>query len=136
MKTTSFPYAYWAKILGLLLILTGMISFFYQHQKKGVYDLNELALGLSWGFIFIFFSREKTDDEMIHVLKFRALSSAVIAAFTLTHLYNYIFLNWRFEREHDMILSISAYQFVALTLILATSIFYFLRHQSSLSAPE
>lgn len=136
MKTSSFPYAYWAKILGLLIILAGVTSFFLQHQKKGVFDLNELALGLSWGFIFIFFSREKTDDEMIHVLKFRALTSALIAAFTLTHLYNYLFLNWRYEREHDMILSISAYQFVALTLIMATANFYFLRRQASLSDPE
>lgn len=136
MKTTSFPYAYWAKILGLLIIIAGVISFFLQHQKKGVYDLNKLALGLSWRFIFTFFSREKTDDEMIHVLKFKALTSALIAAFTLTHLYNYLFLNWRFELVHDMILSISAYQFVAFTLILATGIFYYLRQQASLSDPE
>jgi hypothetical protein len=136
MKITSFPYAYWAKILGLLIIVAGITSFFLQHQKKRVFDLNELALGLSWGFIFIFFSREKTDDEMIHALKFRALTSALIMAFTLTHLYNYLFLNWRFEREHDMILSISAYQFVALTLMMATAIFYFLRRQASLSDPE
>lgn len=136
MKTSSFPYAYWAKILGLLIILAGITSFFLQHQKKGVFDLNELAMGISWGFIFIFFSREKADDEMVHALKFKALGSAVIVAFTLTHLYNYIFLNWQFSREQDVILSISAYQFVALTLLLATAIFYYLRHQASKSEAE
>lgn len=136
MKETSFPYRYWTKLLGLLIILAGIISFFQQYQKKAVFDLNELAIGFSWGFIFIFFSREKTDDEMIHGLKFKALARAVIVAFSITHLYNYIFLNWRLKREHDLILSISAYQFLALTLIIATGIFYYLKHQATLKGDE
>jgi len=136
MKTTTFPYAYWTKLLGLLIIIAGITSFFLQYQKKGVFDLNELALGFSWGFIFIFFSKEKTDDEMIHGLKFKALTRAVVVAFFITHLYNYLFLNWRFNREHDLILSISAYQFLALTLIIATAIFYYLKHQATLNGKE
>ena len=136
MKSSVFPYAYWTKLLGLLIIIAGVISFFFQYQKKGVFDGNELAIGFSWGFIFIFFSKEKTDDEMIHGLKFKALSRAVIVSFTITHLYNYIFLNWHFKREHDLILSISAYQFLALTLIIATGIFYYLKHQATLYGTE
>lgn len=133
MKQHSFPYSHWTKFLGLLIIAAGIFSFFQQHYKKGIFDLNELAIGFSWGLVFIFFSKEKTDDEMIQSLKFKALARAIIVAFFITHLYNYLFLNWRFERGQDVILSISAYQFMALTLILATASFYFLKHQLTLN---
>jgi len=131
MQKTSFPYSYWTKILGMIIIVSGVISFFRQYLGKGVWDVNELAIGLSWGFVFIFFSKEKTDDEMIHGLKFRALTRAVIIAFSATHLFNYIFLNWHFNRSRDMILSVSAYQFLALTLIIATVSFHYLKHQAT-----
>jgi hypothetical protein len=117
------------KFLGVGIILLGVFSFFRQHYRKDVFDFNELAIGLSWGLVFIFFSKEKADDEMVHELKFKALTRAVISSFLATHLYNYFFLNWRFNREYDVILSISAYQFLALTMIIATTIFYFLKHQ-------
>jgi hypothetical protein len=113
MSQNSFPYSYWTKILGVLVIIAGIISFFQQYHKKGVYDFNEIAVGLSWGLVFIFFSKEKTDDEMIRSLKFKALTMAIIVGFSLTHLYNYLFLNWRLERANNIILSISAYQFLA-----------------------
>lgn len=131
MKAESFPYSYWAKILGLLIIVTGIVSFFVQHHKRGFFDLNELALGLSWGLVFIFFSKEKTDDEMMRGLKFKALARATIIAFFITHLFNYLFLNWHFQRDHDRILSISAYQFLAITLLLATGSFYVIKRQVS-----
>jgi hypothetical protein len=136
MKQNSFPYSYWTKILGMLIVAAGIVSFFLQHHKKGVYDFNELAVGLSWGFVFIFFSREKTDDEMIRSLKFKALTWAIIAAFSITHLYNYVFLNWRLVRERDMILSVSAYQFVALMLMIATGYFYYLKYRVTLNSGE
>jgi len=131
MQKSSFPYSYWTKILGVVIIVAGVISFFLRYHKRGIFDLNELAIGLSWGFVFIFFLKEKTDDEMIHGLKFRALTWAIIVAFSITHLFNYLFLNWRFERERGMILSVSAYQFLALTLIIATVSFHYLKHQAT-----
>jgi hypothetical protein len=136
MRQNPFPYSYWTKILGILIIIAGIISFFQQYYKKDVYDFNELAVGLSWGLLFIFFSKEKTDDEMARSLKFKALTRAVIVAFSITHLYNYLFLNWRFERGKDIILSISAYQFLALTLMIATAYFYYLKHQMALNEGE
>jgi hypothetical protein len=136
MTQNPFPYSYWAKILGVLIIAAGIISFFLQHDKKGVFDFNELAAGLSWGFVFIFFSKEKMDDEMIRSLKFKALARAIIVSFPITHLYNYLFLNWRLKREHDIILSISAYQFLALTLMIATAYFYYLKRQETLNGEE
>jgi cell division protein FtsW (lipid II flippase) len=132
MKTNEFPYGYWAKVLGLLIILLGVFSFFRQYSRHNVFDYNELAIGLSFGFLFIFFSKEKVDDEMIHHLKFKALTRAVIIAITITHLYNYVFLNWRYERKNDLIMSISAYQFLAVTLVIATCIFYYMKGQTEI----
>ncbi len=136
MNHHSFPYSYWTKILGLFIIIVGVISFFRRFHNNGVFDLNELAVGMSWGLVFTFFSKERTDDEMIHGLKFKTLTWAVIVAFFITHLYNYLFLNWRFKREHDIILSISAYQFLALTLIIATVSFYYLKRKATLNETE
>ena len=133
MKEASFPYSYWTKILGLLIIIAGIVSFLTKYHKKGIFDFNELAIGFSWGFVFIFFSKEKTDDEMMQGLKFKALTRAIIVSFFITHLYNYIFLNWRFTRDHDIILSISAYQFLALTLIIATASFYYGKYRATLN---
>ena len=136
MKKRIFPYAPWFKVLGILLIVVGIASFIHRYNKNGVFDFNELAIGLCFGLLFIFFSKEKVDDEMIHHLKFRALTKAVFVSFFLMHLYNYIFLNWRFNRKDDMILSISAYQFLAVTLILATCIFYLEKKQVALKGEE
>lgn len=136
MKQNAFPYSYYSKILGLIVILAGVFMFFLKHHRKGIYDINELAIGCSWGFMFIFFSKEKTDDEMIHTLKFKALARAMIIAFFFTHLYNYIFLNWQLKRPDGIVLSISAYQFFALTLIIATASFYYLKRQATLNSTE
>lgn len=136
MRQDSFPYSYWTKFLGVLIVGAGIFSFFQQFYKKGIFDVNELAIGFSWGFVFIFFSKEKTDDEMIQGLKFKALTRAIIIAFSITHLYNYLFLNWQLKRDNDIILSISAYQFLALTLIIATGVFYYFKHQATLNVDE
>lgn len=136
MTRNSFPYSYWTKILGLVIMLAGVFSFFQKYHKKGIFDFNELAVGASWGLLFIFFSKEKTDDEMIQSLKFRALTWAIALAFFATHLYNYLYLNWYYKRDTDIILSISAYQFLALTLSIATVYFYFLKRQASTTEKE
>jgi len=136
MKSSSFPYSYWLKALGVLIFILKMISLFLQYREKGAIDPNQLALGICWGLFFIFFSKEKVDDEMTHALKFRALATAVIISFFSTLFYNYYFLNWQYNQRRDLVLSISAYQFLALTLIIATTIYYYRRHQSSNSKTE
>ncbi len=136
MEQNSFPYAYRIKILGVIITLAGIVIFSMKYYNKGVFDFNELAVGLSWGFLFFFFSKEKTDDEMMRRLKFRSLSNAIIIAFSITQLYNYFFLNLSFNQEHDSILSISAYQFLALTLIIATVNFYYLKSRSTINGGE
>lgn len=136
MKQNSFPYGYWVKILGIAIALFSVILFLVQYYSKAVLDLNDLGVGLSWGFVFIFFSKEKTEDEMIQNLKFKALTWAIIVAFALTHLFNYVFLNWYYERGHSRILSISAYQFLALALIIATANFHYLKQQATSNGRE
>lgn len=136
MRQNSFPYSYWTKILGIVIALAGVFSFFQKYFKKGIIDFNELAVGLSWGLVFIFFSKEKAEDEMMQSLKFKALTRAIIMAFFITHLYNYLFLNWYFKRGSDIIHSISAYQFLAITLIIATASFYYLKRQVTLNEKE
>lgn len=136
MKQTSFPYSRWVKLLGIAIIIAGAISFVAKRYKTGIFDFNELATGLSWGLLFIFFSKEKTDDEMIHSLKFKALAMAIIIAFSITHLYNYVFLNWRLTGANGVMLSVSAYQFLALTLMIATGCFYYMKHQATLTGEK
>lgn len=131
MRDNSFPYAFWTKVLGALIAVASIVNFVAQYNKTGKFDLNELCLGLSWGLLFIFFSKEKVDDEMMQRLKFKALARATIVAFFIAHLYNYLFLNWNHELHRDSILSISAYQFMALTLIIAYVVFQYLKRQAT-----
>lgn len=136
MKQTPFPYSYSAKIAGGVIIIASIISFFSTYYEKGTFDLNQLATGTSWGFLFIFFSKEKTDDEMVQSLKFKALTWSIIISFSFTNVYNYLFLYWWFKREHNITLSISAFQFFALMLIIATARFYYLKRQVTLNEEE
>jgi hypothetical protein len=119
MKNSPFPYSYWAKILGVIIVCGGIIALFTPKHE---------FITISWGLVFIFFSKEKRDDEMVQSLKFKALTVAVIVAFGFTHLYNYAFLN----KGNEILLSISAYQFLTLTLTIAIGYFYFLRYQATL----
>ncbi len=136
MKQNSFPYSYWTKTFGVVIIIASFISFFSKYYENRIFDLNQLAVGFSWGFVIIFFSREKMDDELIQSLKFQALTWAIIVSFSFTNVYNLLFLNWRFQRAHDITISISAFQFFALMLIIATARFYYLKRQVTLNEEE
>lgn len=136
MKSSFFPYSYWLKWIGWLILISRIITVYLKYLDDGIFDLNNLAMGFCLGLFFIFFSEEKADDEMIHSLKYKALITAVIVGFSAMHLYNYIYLNKGLKRGHGIVQSISAYQFLALTLILATGIFYFLRYRAVNPKPE
>jgi hypothetical protein len=72
-----FAYSYHLKIVGILLILWGMYSFIANYWLHQIADLNLLTGLSSWGLVFIFFSKEKVDDERIHQMKFQALTWAL-----------------------------------------------------------
>jgi len=81
------------KLVGILCILWGFFSFFSKYWTYQLWDIN-LITGLScWGLIFIFFSREKIDDERIQQFKFQAVTWAVPVGLFITHLINYFFLS-------------------------------------------
>ncbi|GAB3921223.1 hypothetical protein [Larkinella terrae] len=124
-----FAYSYYMKIVGILCILWGLFSFFINYRQHQIIDLN-LLTGLScWGLVFIFFSREKVDDERIHQLKFHALTWALPVGLAVTHLINYFFLNAQEPDSGKPYQSISAYQSLVLILVLATSLFHYLKRR-------
>jgi hypothetical protein len=117
------------KIVGMLLILWGVYSFFSKYWRYHLLDMN-LLTGIScWGLIFIFFSKEKIDDERIHQHKFQALTLAVPVGLCITHLINYFFLSPQEPDSGKLIHSLSAYHSLVIILLLALGQFYFLKNR-------
>jgi hypothetical protein len=118
------------KIVGILCILWGLYSFFSKYWLYQLWDVNLITALSCWGLIFIFFSREKIDDERIHQLKFQALAWAVPLGLFITHLINYFFLSLPEPDAGKLIQSLSAYQTLVIVLLLALGTFYFLKHRN------
>jgi hypothetical protein len=122
-----FAYSYHLKIVGILLILWGMYSFIANYWLHQIADLNLLTGLSSWGLVFIFFSKEKVDDERIHQMKFQALTWALPVGLFVTHLINYFFLSQQEPDSDKLYQSISAYQSLVIILLLAVSLFHYLK---------
>lgn len=134
MKDTFnvFAYSYQMKIVGILLICWGIYSFSSKYLQFHLVDFT-LLTGLScWGLVFIFFSKEKIDDERIHQLKFRALTWAVPVGLFITHLINYFLLSKPEPNAGQLMESIPAYHSLALILLLSLVVFHYLnlRHKN------
>lgn len=131
MKTTAFElfYSTRLKYIGIFFIVLGVISLFCNGSHHyPLYHLNMLCKELSWGFCFIFFSKEKVDDERIHMLKFRSLAFGVPIGLAITHLLNYYFIiNW--EHNGGAPESISGSQSLVIILGLSLAAFYFQKFQ-------
>ncbi|WAC13011.1 hypothetical protein [Dyadobacter pollutisoli] len=132
MKDTLnvFAYSYPMKIVGILLIGWGIYSFSSKYLQFHLVDLNLLAGLCCWGLVFIFFSKEKIDDERIHQLKFRALTWAVPVGLFVTHLINYFFLSKPEPNGGQLMESIPAYHSLVMILLLALVAFHYLRHKN------
>jgi CDP-diglyceride synthetase len=132
MKNTFsvFAYSYWMKIVGILLIVWGIYRFFSNYREYDVIDLNLISSLSCWGLVFIFFSKEKTDDERIHQMKFQALTWAVPIGLFATHLINYWFLGKSEYNSSSIMDSISAYHALLLILLLAFGLFHYLKHNN------
>jgi hypothetical protein len=122
-------YGYKFKVVGACCIVWGLISFFTKHYRYEIWDINLLAALSCWGFCFIFFSKEKQDDERIHNLKFRALTWGLPVGLTITHLVNYIFFSAEEPDSGKYIDSISAYSSFAIIMIIALTAFYYLKYK-------
>ncbi len=122
-----FVYPYRMKIVGLLLIIWGLFAFLFKYWRFDTVDLNLIAGLWCWGLVFIFFSREKIDDERIHQVKFQALAWALPVGLFITHLINYFFLSQQAFNSGDLTQSIPAYQSLALILLLALGLFHYFK---------
>jgi hypothetical protein len=118
------------KIVGILCILWGLSAFLFNYWKYQLLDLNLLFGLFCWGLVFIFFSKEKIDDERIHQLKFQSLTWALPVGLFLTHLINYVFLNPDEPNSGNLYQSISAYQSLLIILLLALGLFHYLKPRS------
>jgi hypothetical protein len=124
---TVFAYSYKMKLVGILLILWGIFSFASKYRQFHVVDYNLLSGLICWGLIFIFFSKEKIDDERIHQVKFQALTWAVPIGLSITHLINYFLLSADAGKLMD---SISAYHSLVMILMLALGLFHYLKYKN------
>jgi hypothetical protein len=113
---TLFPYHPAVKWLGVLLLLFACTGIVYKilHQ----HDYVSFSAGFqifSLGLVFIFFSKEKYDDERIHQLKFQSLTWGVLTTYFVTLLVTYLFR------------TPSVHEFLSLALLLTTVMFYMLK---------
>lgn len=112
------------KIGGLVILGLGL--------PFGLYASDRILLCsfLSLGLTLYFFSRERVEDERVRELKMKALFTAISASFGLmlvTHL-NYLdFLAAERASRGPSILS--APEFLAIMLLLATGLFHYWRWQ-------
>lgn len=124
-----FTYSYRMKIVGTLLICWGIYAFFSKYRQYDLVDLNLLSSLSCWGLVFIFFSKEKIDDERVHQVKFQSLTWAVPVGLFITHLINYLFLDRDEPGSGKLIGSISAYQSLVIILLLAFGLFHYLKYK-------
>lgn len=124
-----FVYSYKLKLVGILLLLWGLYSSAVKYERYQLMDLNLLSGLWCWGLVFIYFSKEKIDDERIHLVKFQALTWAVPVGLTITHLLNYFFLNPQEPDSGKVMQSISAYPSLVIILVLALALFHYLKYR-------
>ena len=114
-----FPYHPAVKLLGIGLLLFACGGVVYKSLNQ--HDLASFAPAFqiaSLGLVFIFFSKEKYDDERIHQIKFRSLTWGVLTAYFLTLGVTYLFR------------APSAHEFLCLALLLTTVMFYVLKQRA------
>lgn len=128
---SSVFFSYRLKVVGVLLLAWAIISFFLKYMKHAIWDVQLLVALVCWGLCFIFFSKERIDDERIHHLKFRALAWGLPLGLFLTHLINYFFLSPEEPDSGKYVRSISAYTSIAMILTIATGAFYYLKFKEN-----
>ena len=92
------------------------------------------SAAIAGGLMMLFFAREAIDDERVRDLKLRAVASAFSVSFALTLIVNW-FLNRDFDPRrdfdgvHGVLRSISAFDLIAMTMIVALALFHLWRWQ-------
>jgi uncharacterized membrane protein len=99
------------------------------------------SAAIAAGLMLVFFAREAIDDERVRALKLRAISAAFSVSFSLTLIVNWL-LNRDFDPRRDFdgssgtLRSISAFDLIALTMIVALALFHCWRLQDGAAAPD
>ena len=122
-------YNYRLRFVGFLCIAWGVVSFYLKHSQAAIWDFNLLFALFSWGLCFIFFAKEKHDDERIHHLKFRALTFGLPIGLFITHLINYIFLGREEPDSGKFVESISAYKMFAIVMVVSLATFHYFKYK-------
>ena len=94
------------------------------------------SAAIAAGLMMIFFSKEPINDERVQELKLKAVNGAFSLSFTLTLIVNW-FINRKFDLTRDfngatsVWRSISAFDLIILTMVLALLLFHYWRAQDS-----
>jgi hypothetical protein len=98
------------------------------------------SAALAAGLMLVFFTKEAIDDERVRDLKLKAIGTAFSVSFSLTLIVNW-FLNRDFDPRRDfdgatgVLRSISAFDLIALTMLVALGLFH-LWHWQDGSTPQ
>ncbi len=125
--TPTFMYPGWFRILGIILILAGILVFV---RRVVTYDIVDFAGGsfpVAMGLMMIFFAREKDFDERIAFLKLKALAAAIPIAAFITMGINYLENFEGYSIETESWFSISAFECLTITLLIAIGWFQYLK---------
>jgi hypothetical protein len=119
------------KRLGVLLVL--VFAPLLHYAIPGRFWMRTSA-AVAAGLMMVFFSKESIDDERVQDLKLKAVSAAFSVSFTLTLIVNW-FLNRDFDitRDFDSTAgtwrSISAFDLIILTMVVALALFHYWRRR-------
>ena len=126
------------KRLGLLCVL--VLAPVVQFAVPGAF-WGRTAAVVAAGLMMIFFSREPTNDERVQDLKLKAINAAFSVSFSLTLIVNWLLnrdfaINSDFEGRAGTWRSISAFELIILTMVVALALFHYWRFQDSESAGD
>jgi len=113
-QSLLFPYHQAIKWLGLTVLLFAVAALAFKLIHRQWDSLKPVPELISLGLVFIFFSKEKMDDERIHQLKFRSLSLGFLYSYFLTFGFQYLFSR-----------AATAHEFIATAMVFTTAIYYF-----------
>jgi hypothetical protein len=124
------------KRLGVLLVV--VFAPILHYAIPGGFWLRTSA-AVAGGLMMVFFSKEPIHDERVQDLKLKAVSAAFSVGFTLT-----LILNWFLNRDFDVTRdfsgatgawrSISAFDLIIVTMVIALALFHYWRFKDSDSA--
>lgn len=119
MRTSPllFPYHRGVKALGVVILLFAIAGLLWKiFQGQTIFPLDPVPQLIGLGLVFIFFSKEKVEDERIHYLKFQALSIGFLSCFFMSMGFNSLY-------------QLSAPEFIASTMLFTTSVYYFFKRK-------